>query len=100
MPLKPRYLHEIIETKGADIHKLCYLGQILREIKEPTLFNKQPVRLVHELKTNIPPFTRIVRGTITQSDLATSIMNLPLGSDAEKTLVELLAPYFTVSFKD
>lgn len=59
---------------------ISYMGQILKQLKQPTLDkDNKPVLLLSEIYKleDIPPFTVRCKDRIVQSDLATQIINTP-----------------------
>lgn len=102
LPKKPVFLYELRESMSGQITtQACYMGQILLSKSITPLFQKKPIRLVSEMGIAIYPFTRQARGKMVQSDLCTTIMNLPPSQESERKLAELLAPFnFEILFRD
>lgn len=102
LPKKPVFLYELRESMSGQITtQACYMGQLLLGKSITPLFQKKPIKLVSELGIAIYPFTRQCRGKMVQSELCTTIMNLPSSQESERKLAELLAPFnFELTFQD
>ncbi len=87
-----------IETEDG---KLSYIGQLLHQLQPgiTTLVKGAPVRLVSDLKTPIPHFTRYCRGTIVQTDLCSAITDMKPSPENEQRIVDLLKDICEVSFE-
>lgn len=102
LPKKPVFLYELRESMSGQITtQACYMGQLLLGKSITPLYQKKPIKLVSEMGIAIYPFTRQARGKMVQSDLCTTIMNLPPSQESERKLAELLAPFnFEITFQD
>lgn len=81
---------------------MSYMGQILFQLhNKPALYVKgKPVKLVSELNTPFPHFTRSCRGKIVQTDLCSSIVDMRPSPENERRLAELLKNICTIEFVD
>ena len=81
---------------------LTYMGQILKQLGQPTLRKekKQAYTLNDVVNLRpIPPFTLLCNGHLVQSDLATHIMNTPPENEARIQAL-LNSHNITVTFED
>lgn len=98
LPINPRYLAEWASVNGIATLRLDYMGQILQQLGH-TIPHDPKAKLASDLLIAIPPFTRMVRGQVVQTDLASDILALPLSPESEKRLAEWLAlKDYTVQF--
>lgn len=68
-----------------------YLGQMLVQMKHPTMMYGKPVKLPSELKRPIFPFTQSVRGTILDSCVTLQVLQLSPGKDGEERLIKIMS---------
>lgn len=100
LPTRPLFLHKILESPTGDLHDLCYMGQILYALGYPTLVDKQPTRLVSDIKPSVPGFTYSCRERTVPTPESCRIMSLRPGPQAETTLPSLLPEGLSVRFEE
>lgn len=91
LPIKPRFL------RYRD--QFDYLGQIIVQV-QPTIRMEDGLATPQQLNRYIHPFTYTVRGTICNTKLTLDILRIDSLPDEmkEARLVELLSPYYEITF--